>query len=197
MKHDVALKVAEAFAGHIGSVCERVEIAGSIRRGKQDVKDIEILAVPDLTPVGRAPLQFGMPIPRLYKTHLDKMLDEMFQAGDIVREKDGERYKKIYLKYAGINVDLFLVMPPATWGVQMVIRTGPADFSHWIVTRKARGGCLPNGFRVQDGAVWRGETEIKNPEVETRMGFETELQFLQFLGLNWLEPGERIARWAK
>jgi DNA polymerase/3'-5' exonuclease PolX len=118
-------------------------------------------------------------------------------GGAIQREKDGERYKKIYLKYAGIYVDLFLVLPPAMWGVQMVIRMGPADFSHWIVTRRNRGGAMQNGFRVQDGAVWRGEHGIKNPEVETRMGFETERQFFDFLGLDWIEPKDRVARWSK
>lgn len=198
MKRDVAVKVAEAFASHIGPTCERIEIAGSIRRGKEDVKDIEILAVPDQTPVARAPLEFGKPIPKQYRTALDKLLDEMFAEGAIQRQKDGERYKKIFLKYAGINVDLFLVLPPAMWGVQMVIRTGPADFSHWCVTRKRNGGALPNGYRVQDGAVWKGEHEtFATLEDQECIGFEKELEFFEFLGLDWLEPGERVARWTR
>lgn len=203
MKHDVALKVAEALVEYLRPVCERIEIMGSIRREKPDVKDIELLVISDLVNVPRrAPLEFGKPIPPSYKTALDKLIVEMKEA-DAIRlepgyphhDKNGERLKSFYLKYAGIQVDLSIVLPPATWGVQAVIRTGPADFSHWCVTRRKNGGALSNGYRVQDGAVWLGELPIKNPEIETRVGFAKELEFLEFLGLGWIEPREREAKW--
>lgn len=195
MKHDVALAVAKALVEHLRPGFVRVEIAGSIRRNKPEVKDIEIVAVPDLSPLPRPVAVFGQPIPKWHKTILDRMLAEMVEAGSIRMEKNGERYKKFWLKYAGISVDLFLVLPPATWGVQLAIRTGPADFSHWCVSRARRGGAMPNGYRVQDGAVWEGEREEKDLSASVRVGFEEERDFLEFLGLGWLEPGERRARW--
>lgn len=49
MEHSAALKIAEGLVCEFGPYCERVEIAGSIRRGKAEVGDIEIVAVPRFT----------------------------------------------------------------------------------------------------------------------------------------------------
>lgn len=197
MKHDVALAVGQSLVDHLRPAFTRVEIAGSIRRNKPEVKDIEIVAVPDLSPLPRPVPVFGQPVPKWHKSILDRMLAEMEERNAIRFEKNGERYKKLYLKYAGIYVDLFLVVPPAAWGVQLTIRTGPADFSHWIVSRQKMGGGLPNGYRVQAGAVWEGERETKSLEDQVRVGFEEEADFLSWLGLGWLEPGERVAKWTR
>lgn len=78
------------------------------------------------------------------------------------------------------------MMPPAQWGLIMAIRTGPKDFSRWIVTQRYKGGALPSDCRVNKGAVWHGDRMIEMPE---------EIQFLQFLGLGWVEPEERVAKW--
>lgn len=193
MKRDKALMIAEKMISFIGSECSRIEVMGSIRHGNEDVKDIELLAVPDLTPPPAPRLEFGKPIPKIRETKLDVVLDVMAAEKLIQRHKDGKKFKKIsWMNDGGIMIDLFLVTPPATWGVQSVIRTGPADFSHWCVTRRRNGGALPNGYHVQDGAVWEGASEN---ETQNKIGFDTELDFLEFLGLGWIEPGERVARW--
>src|SRR3989304_4969145 len=74
-------------------LCQRVEIAGSIRRRKSQVGDIEIVCVPRMTGglFGDQPVY----IPPL---------------GQVV--KDGDRYKQ-YILGEGIKLDLFLVLPPA------------------------------------------------------------------------------------
>lgn len=41
-----ALKIAEAVLKELGPHCERIAIAGSVRRRKPEVKDIEIVAIP-------------------------------------------------------------------------------------------------------------------------------------------------------
>lgn len=46
MNLDYAKQIAEALIEELRPYCERISIAGSIRRGKQEVKDIEIVAVP-------------------------------------------------------------------------------------------------------------------------------------------------------
>lgn len=209
MKHDVALKVAEALVEHLRPGCVRIEVAGSVRRGKPEVKDIELVCVPDLTPVKRAPLAFGQPIPRLYECVLDKLVDEMRQDKAVFVEADGERYKKLYLNYAGIRCDLFVVRPPAQWGVQMVIRTGPSDFSHWLVSSRKIGGGLPVGYFVKHGCVWV-ESQVKRHEVPddprkaagllaegNHLALPEEADVLRLVGLGWVEPGERVAKWSK
>lgn len=210
MKHDVAVKVAEALVEHLRPACERIEVKGSVSRLKPEVKDIEILVVPDLSKVARAPLVFGQPVPRLYATKLDQVLDEMVKDNAIRLDADGSRMKKLYLKYAGIAVDLFICIPPSDWGVSAVIRTGPADFSHWCVTHKSKGGALPDGYFVKHQVVWI-ESEISKQEVGenpdkaiavwaedgNHLSMPEEVDFLNFLGLGWIEPKERVARWTR
>jgi len=209
MKRDVAFKVAEALVDHLRPACKRIEIAGSIRREKSDVKDIEILAIPDLSIiVPRAPLEFGKPIPPVHKTMLDKLVHDMEEAGDVRVEVQGDRYKRMYLNYAGIKCDLFLNIPPSQWGVQMVIRTGPSEFSHWCVTnRKRYRGALPDGYFVKHLVVWDANELDKfrmpsDPDKAIALLTETnhlsmpeEIDFLNFLKLGWIEPRDRIARW--
>ena len=46
MKYEEAIEIAEKVKTLLLPHCERVEIAGSVRRKKTDVKDIEIVAIP-------------------------------------------------------------------------------------------------------------------------------------------------------
>jgi len=209
MKHDVAFKVAEALMEHLRPACTRIEIKGSIARLKDEPGDIEILAAPDITPVPRSRPEFGKPIPRSYNTMLDKMVDEMRKDGAIEVFADGDRQKKFWLNYAGIKVDLFINIPPSNWGVQAVIRTGPKEFGHWCVTNRKRGGALPDGHFVKHQVVWI-ESEIGRHEVPenqdkavplltptNHLSMPEEIDFLKFLGLGWIEPKDRVARWTK
>ena len=102
--------------------------------------------------------------------------------------KNGPKYKQLRLHQAEINLDLFIVTPPAQWGVIMAIRTGPAEFSQWCVTQRSKGGALPSDCQVKDGGVYRhgASRPISMPE---------ELDFLDFLGLGWINPSERKGRW--
>lgn len=196
MNHTQALKIAEGLVEAFRPACARIEIKGSLARLKPDVKDIDILAIPDLSPVPMPRAEFGKPAPKVYKTALDKMIGEMVDQGLIRLEKVGDHMKRFYVVQAGISAEIYLVVPPATWGVRSVIRTGPKDFSHWVVTRRSSKGGLPNGYRVQEGAVWKGEKEVKDLTGETPIGFDSEKDFLSFLGLGWVEPSERVARWS-
>ncbi len=46
MQLDKALEIAEKTKELLAPYCERIEIAGSIRRKKPEVKDIELVAIP-------------------------------------------------------------------------------------------------------------------------------------------------------
>jgi len=47
-----AQRIAQIVKSELSPHCERIEIAGSIRRGKPEVKDIEIVAIPKPYDVG-------------------------------------------------------------------------------------------------------------------------------------------------
>jgi DNA polymerase/3'-5' exonuclease PolX len=109
----------------------------------------------------------------------------------------GDKYKKIWLKKENIQIDLFLVTPPAEWGVQSVIRTGPSDFSHWMVTRKSRGGALPDNYIVADGAVGIRTRSDKGDGRQGIISTPEEIDFFSLCGMDWIEPSQRVARWTK
>ncbi len=196
MIHAEALKVAERLVELFRPACERIEIKGSLSRLKPDVKDIDLLIIPDLSPLPLPRAEFGNPVPTVYKTKLDELLGQMVEDGLIQFEKNGDRLKRFRVREPFISAEIYSVLPPDTWGVKSVIRTGPKDFSHWVVTRKRSGGALPNGYRVQNGAVWKGEKEVKDLIEGTLIGFESEIDFLNFLGLGWVEPKDRVAKWS-
>ena len=188
MRHDSALKLAVRLVEYLRPACRRIEIAGSVRRGKPEVKDIEIVAIPDLSPVARPRAEFGKPAPKVYKTKLDALLDEKVCSREIFMQKEGDRYKKFLIIDTQISVDLFLVLPPAQWGVQFLIRTGPADFSQWMVTKQIKGGALPDDFYVQDGSVWMAGTD-------TPVAVADERDYFKLCGMEYIDPHFRTPNW--
>lgn len=93
-------------------------------------------------------------------------------------------------------LDLFIVRPE-TWGVQYLIRTGNADFSHRCVTPRKFGGYLPDDCKVEDGRVWRywaGDADMgaaKLADIANPLETPEESDFLALLGLGWIEPENR------
>jgi len=177
-----ARAIARRYLGLLAPACRRIEIAGSIRRGKSVVGDIEMVAMPEMRAVrdlfGNVADEYSL---------LDEAIGEYLLQDGARLLKNGARYKQIALP-EGVNLDLFIVLPPAQWGVIFTLRTGPGDFSRWVVTPRKQGGALPSNCRVKNGAVWCGREMVAMPEEE---------DFLRFLGLSGLAPEARKAniRW--
>lgn len=165
-----AERIARGMAAALTPFCSRPpEIAGSIRRRKRIVGDIEIVCIPN-------PIRdmFDNPIP-LETDHALNYLDWSLY-GEL--KMNGNKQKKIILR-EGIQLDLFIVTPPAQFGVIFMIRTGSKEYSHKMVTHKADGGCLPGHLRVKDGAVWSRNHIIETPE---------EFNYFELCGVPYLEP---------
>ncbi len=136
MKHADALAIAEGFAALIRPYCERLDIAGSIRRGERTVHDIEIVCEPR-----RAPQLNLFGEVTGWTSDVDERMDELLASQIATKRPDklgrpawGSKYKRLY--FEGTPIDLFCVLPPATYGTILMIRTGPADFSHKMVTTR-------------------------------------------------------------
>jgi DNA polymerase/3'-5' exonuclease PolX len=176
MKQKMPLSEAKAIADEwvwqLSAYCERVEIAGSVRRGKPEVGDIEIVCKPLM--VEERDL-FGT------VTGYTSMVDAFFAELNEKMIKSGSKYKQIELK-EGINLDLFCVIPPAQFGVIYLIRTGPAEYSHKFVTSKQFGGMMPSCFKVKDGAIWKGDKLIETTE---------EKDVYALIGAEFVEPNRR------
>jgi DNA polymerase/3'-5' exonuclease PolX len=178
MELSSAKSKAEMWQTSLSRCCERIRIAGSIRRRKTEVKDIELVAIPKPTidlfgkPVFEKPLPVGM---QLYTFQ---------ELGEIEIIKDGLRFKqfKVLVKPEPYLVDLFLVVPPAQWGSIFTIRTGSEEFSRLLVTSRFRGGYMPSHMKQKDGALWRSGEMVETPEEE---------DYFREIGLDWVEPEKR------
>jgi len=172
MNHDAALNVAEKWLEKLKPITDRREIAGSLRRRKAEVKDIEIVCIPKFVD---EPDLFGMPqkvnaLNRFFISH-----------PEIILTKGGDKYKQI-VTGEDIKIDLFIVLPPSQWGVQFLLRTGNAQYSKRFVTSRQYGGMMPAYLKCKDGALWKGDVVMHTPE---------ERDVFRLLGLQWIPPEER------
>lgn len=217
MKYKDALVIAEFLRDQLMDCCESdiengnhpfIQIAGGVRRGKDDVHDIEIVAMPILHK--KPALEFGK---AAWLTFFDKELarlqDEGYLGGVI---KNGDKHKAFFINKENaekfgikladedreFKVEFYLVTPPAEWGVDLLIRTGPAEFSQWMVTQKSKGGALPDGYRVKYAAVWKVDQLDEKDKVkpgQRPVAMPDELSFFRFCGLDYVSPENRRALW--
>lgn len=184
MKHHQALLLANNILANMSPYCERVEIAGSVRRGKDEVKDIELVAIPK---VGEPEGLFGdLPGRNLLFDWAEKVKAEKrmrwikpntSEIEDWPLNASGKYWRGLH-PATNVKLDLFLVTAES-WGPQMLIRTGPADFSEAIVT-------LAHDFNYlfYDGRILSKITgeRLLTPE---------EADVFVLFGLSYIEPAER------
>lgn len=181
--------VATALVGELADACERIEIAGSVRRRKGEVHDLEIVAISRVASSSSAGLWGDVETTNWYA--LDERIAGMVFDGvlaprdvlvvrrDLTEETQhrmGPAYKA--LVYRGMPVDLF-VTDAERWGCIFALRTGPGDWNTRLVTE-----CKRWFRRVEDGRVLHLGKVVPTPE---------EPDFFRALGVPWLEPWERSA----
>jgi DNA polymerase/3'-5' exonuclease PolX len=145
-----AAVAARSLVVRLADACERIYVAGSIRRGKADVGDIELVAVPRF-----AEVPDGMFETRLANL-LTERVDSLLQAGVLgphpTDPKRGEKYSKLVHLPSGLQVDLFSARPE-TFGIIYLIRTGPADYSQRFVTDLHKRGLHVAGGELHLGGL--------------------------------------------
>ncbi len=169
MKLERAQNLAEAVIKRLENCWVIAAYGGSIRRERPEVKDIELIFV--LATGGED------------YSDLNEELKLLALNGKIEILKNGEKYKQFWLtRKIGskiIKVDLFIVTPPASFGVIHTIRTGSAAFSKWLVNcRKDKG------FLFRKGALYREGKLIKTP---------SEHEVFQALQLKFVKAPKREA----
>lgn len=186
----IPLAEAAAVAGVLLEPgCDRIAIAGSIRRQKAQVRDIELVASPRIVPTDDGGLWGATVDVDLLDERVGELLsDRAIPLGRRVvtlhrangsteaSHRMGPRFKA--LEYRGLPVDLFIVRPPAEWGVVFALRTGPGDWNTRLVT-DARNYLR----RVADGCVlYAAGQRVPCPEEE---------DFFAGLVQEWVDPPDR------
>lgn len=170
MELQKAKAIAEELKRLLEPACHRVEIAGSIRRQKPDVGDIELLCVPRyIDGVDQLDREIrALVVRRILRFRRNKLGSQVY----------GPKNKLMVHIPSGIGVDIFSTTDEC-WAVSLVVRTGGAATNKRIAMVALRKGwhwhAYGRGFTTPDGEVTcRSEREV----------FEA-------VGLPYLEPWER------
>jgi DNA polymerase/3'-5' exonuclease PolX len=164
-----AVTLAESILTALTPGCSRIAIAGSVRREKPEIGDIEIVCIPRVTGHDL----FGVPQYSL------ETLNDLIALQNWGGNPAGDHYRQYDLGPCAL--DLFITTPEC-WGVIFTLRTGDADFSRLAVTQRNKGGFLPSNLNVKHGRVWMHGTALETPE---------ETDFLRILGFGEIEPKYR------
>ena len=140
-----ATPIVEKYLELFRSECERIEPAGSYRREKKFINDIELVCIPSTIQVEDGLFGFK----DLRSPEFIKLVDSFVR----VKGNGGGKYTQLILP-EGIHLDLFMTTKDQ-WGVIFMIRTGSAVFSQRMVTE-----CKDNGFYVEDGFLWRKRDSV-------------------------------------
>lgn len=178
----LALTVASALCRELKPHCERLVVAGSLRRRKETVGDIEILYIPKTAPGARTDM-FAAP------DEIDctsAFLDKLIERGIITKRLNKDNHatwgpkNKLARHFPSLIPVDFFTATEANWYNYLVCRTGGMESNIRIAEAAQAKGWKWNpygpGFTDDHGDIVPSTTE--------RQAFE-------LVGLPYLEPWER------
>lgn len=177
----LALEVAAELCRALKPVCERLVVAGSLRRRRQLAGDVEILYVGR---VQRRPAKRDW-----FKEEEVNLADEVIlrlEAEGVLERRLNAKGQEIYgaknklmrHKRTGVPVDLFAATA-ANWFNYLVCRTGPAESNIAIAAAARRLGWSWNPYGP---GFTRGYEQRQ---------MDSEREVFEFVGLAYKEPWER------
>lgn len=165
-----AFRLARIAVDELRPHVVRIKAAGSLRRRRPRVGDIEFVVEPPLFQVDL----FGTMAPVV-----EPIRAALLQLGTWV--KGGDRMMQITdaLGCRGLKCEVYLVWPPAQWGSILAIRTGP-----WELGRHAVTVMKKHGYQHDEGHAVEVATGLTVPTPE-------EEDFFRLAGLPCVPPAQR------
>jgi len=156
----IAEKIREDLLPH----CYRCEIAGSVRRKKHEVKDIEIVIIPK-------PYETG-----LFTSGIAAIIGQWQKVkGELGPEC---RYTQ-RIHPGGIKIDIFFARPE-NWGLIFAIRTGSSEYSRVELACR----WVARGYHSRNGMLESGNS---HEVIELR----EEEDLFKLLGITFIKPENR------
>lgn len=179
----VALPIAERFRSHLeaDTRVQRVDLAGSLRRSREDVGDVDLVAA---TNAPRA------------------MIDRFVKTPGVTRVINQGRTKATVVANDRATVDLEL-LPRESYGSLLQHLTGSKDHNVAFRILAERNGLSfsEHGFRVTNArrpiasrAIKRAKREHRYETADRLIRCHTEEQVYEVLGLDWIPPELRENR---
>ena len=192
MKLKLAQSIAVGIVARLQPACDKVQVAGSVRRQVVDVKDIEIVALPILDNDFDALDMFGgapgapVPLPNRFNQVLDELMHDRLIILDQQTPRNGPKYKRFIVNPDDtdrVALDLFIA-DVDNYGLILALRTGNSQFSKALVTPRRAGGLMPGHLVQRGGYLWHGNDRVVCRDEETYFGC---------VGIRWVEPQFRDA----
>lgn len=157
--YEIALKVLEQLKPY----CERIETAGSLRRKKAEVSDLDIVIIPKAYSMG------------IFESGIATVVNKWkFSKGEL--EFGKTRYIQRILP-EGIKIDIFFA-EEENFGLIFAIRTGSLEYNRKILIP----GLNRQGFKSDGGYLFRdGE----------RYEVREEKDLFRLIGIPYVEPEYR------
>ena len=171
-----AERVGQQLVEMLGPSCERIEIAGSVRRRRPDVGDVELLCIS----------RVGDTVALGTNIFLDAQVDFLISTG-VLRKRLNKaskisaygRWNKLLVHVAsGIPIDIFSTTEE-NWGMALVVRTGPAEWNIRMMSQFRKKGMKGHAY----GGVTQAGAEVSCP---------TEDEVFRFLGWGYRNPEDRV-----
>lgn len=175
MKLPQAKEIADSVVNMLSPYCERIMIAGSIRRNKPEVKDIEVVCIPKgvIAQFNTVNDLWGETKHIVTRTKPCKeYVDAVNMYTPIKGEADGKYTQRMLTQ--GIVLDLFTATYE-NWGYILAMRTGSAAFSKEVLAT----GWVKNGYNGHEGMLFRNGIPVPVRE---------EIDLFNICNVKYLEP---------
>lgn len=163
-----AYSLAHAIRDQLAPFCERIEVAGSVRRARENPNDIDLVAIP---------------LPNAFQAFHERVFQrtERVQSGAQIltcRLLNPEKTKvDIFIAHGG-SADMF-ASEPSNWGSVLLCRTGSKEHNINIADRARQ-----MGFRWETGrGIVDGAGKV--------LASTTEEEIFAFLGMDYVPPALR------
>lgn len=174
-----ARNIADKVLNHVRPAMARIEIAGSIRREKSIVGDIELVAIVD---------------------DREKLYRLLGDVGQTIKPgvpgvvpwvpKNDSKYVRVRLN-EGMNLDMFIANPD-NWGGLFLMRTGSASGSDGNAFNGFVPGCFARWKKLSGGG--RMTDVMPTMPDGTQLPIPEEQDFFDLLEMDFVPPVERTAR---
>ncbi len=185
MKLHEAMTIAERIQRELAGFCQKCDIAGSIRRGRPEVNDVDLVILP------KAPVQ-GISFVQAIKDRC-KQRCRVTTDGDqnficAMRLKDKSEFQ-LDIFFAHNGTDDMFAPKPTNYGSLLLCRTGSKDHNKRLCGIAKQRDMKWSPY---EGLLAGGEWVFKGQEDEYIGGqviaSETEEQIFEALGLKWIPP---------
>jgi DNA polymerase/3'-5' exonuclease PolX len=179
MNLEPARHFAQLIVGILAPFCQKIEIAGSIRRGRPEVSDIDLVVLPN----------YGQTVAfRERCKQRCRVVKDGEQNYIVAMPVSAAQREQLGLQGWEVQIDIFIAHPgkrdllqtvPSNWGTLLLCRTGSTEHNIWLVERAKK-----------NYMTWRPYEGVFDPEGYC-VAAETELEVFKMCGVDYIEPERR------